>query len=132
VKLLAVLALLAGGFLVVRKLKGAKFPFGTEILQFKQQGASASWNSRADISGMKEVGLSIDANGWVHVEDASASSIVVQVSRKKDLGEYVVITKAVGDDGMASQENYFAYGTDAVFNGVRIKIDLPAEYETEV
>jgi hypothetical protein len=57
---------------------------------------------------------------------------VVQVSRKKDLGEYVVITKAVGDDGMASQENYFAYGTDAVFNGVRIKIDLPAEYETEV
>ena len=132
VKLLAVLALLTGGLLVFRKLKGAKFPFGTEILQFKQQGASASWNSRADISDMKEVGLSIDANGWVHVEDASASTIVVQVSRKKDLGDYVVITKAVGDDGMASQENYFTYGTDAVFNGVRIKIDPPAEDETEV
>jgi uncharacterized protein YegL len=124
-KILAVLALLTLGFLVFRKVKGGKFPFGTEIFQFKQQGASASWNSRADISDMKEVGLSIDSNGWLHIEDADASSIVVRVSRKKDLGDYVVITKAVGDDGMASQENYFFYGTDAVFNGVRIKIDPP-------
>jgi hypothetical protein len=42
-----------------------------------------------------------------------------------------VITKAVGDDGMASQENYFTYGTDAVFNGVRIKIDPPVELEDD-
>lgn len=131
VKFLGVLALLAIGFLVLRKIKGGKFPFGTEISQFKQQGAAASWTSRADISGVKEVGLSIDANGWVHTEDASASAIIVRVSRKKDLGDYVVITKAVGDDGMASQENYFTYGTDAVFNGVRIKIDPPVELEDD-
>jgi hypothetical protein len=125
--LLGALALAAVAFLLIRRSKGGKFPFGTEISQFKQQGASASWSSRADISGMKEIGLSIDANGWVHVEDASASTIVLRVSRKKDLGDYVVITKAVGDDGMASQENYYTYGTDAAFSNVRIKIDPPVD-----
>ena len=126
-KFLGVLALLAIGLLVLRKIKGGKFPFGTEISQYKQQGAVAAWSPRADISGMKEVGLSIDATGWVHADDASASSIIVRVSRKKNLGDYVVVTKAVGDDGMASQENYFTYGTDAAFNGVRIKIDPPVD-----
>ena len=125
--LLGALALAAVAFLLIRRSKGGKFPFGTEISQFKQQGASASWSSRADISGMKEIGLSIDANGWVHVEDASASTIVLRVSRKKDLGDYVVITKAVGDDDMGSQENYFTYGTDAAFSNVRIKIDPPVD-----
>jgi hypothetical protein len=125
--LLGALVLAAVAFLLIRRSKGGKFPFGTEISQFKQQGASASWSSRADISGMKEVGLTIDANGWVHAEDASASSIVLRVSRKKDLGDYVVITKAVGDDDMGSQENYFTYGTDAAFSNVRIKIDPPVE-----
>jgi len=125
--LLGALVLAAVAFLLIRRSKGGKFPFGTEISQFKQQGASASWSSRADISGMKEVGLTIDANGWVHAEDASASSIVLRVSRKKDLGDYVVITKAVGDDDMGSQENYFTYGTDAAFSNVRIKIDPPVD-----
>jgi hypothetical protein len=52
---------------------------------------------------------------------------VLRVSRKKDLGDYVVITKAVGDDDMGSQENYFTYGTDAAFSNVRIKIDPPVD-----
>ena len=129
--ILGTLFLASIAIFLLRRVKGRKFPFGTELHQFKQSGSNAGWSLRGDISSIKEIGLSLDANGWIQFGGEESSSMILRVSRKPNLGDYVLITKAVNDDGMASQEYYFTYGTDAVFNGLRIKIEPPVESEDE-
>ncbi len=125
--ILGAIAIGAATFLLLRRVKGRKFPFGTEVHQFKQEG----WSSRGDISGVKEIGLSVDGNGWIHIGGGEESLMILKASHKPDLGDFVVITKAVNDDEKGSQENYFAYGTDAVVDGIRIKVEAPVESEDE-
>lgn len=127
--LVALLILVVVALLMIVRSRRRKFPLGTELKQYKQQGATASWSLRADLGGLQEVGLVVDANGWLNdTGSTNGAQYIVKKSRKRDMGEVLVISI---DETAGRREHYFTYDTECSLDGLRFKIEMPQEVDDD-
>lgn len=112
------------------RVRQSRFPFGTELKQVKQSGPASSWSLRADLGGMREIGLLVDGNGWLtDAGSTDGARYVVKKSRKSDLGEILIVSIS---ETTGRQEHYFSFDTECVLDGLRFKVELPQEIDDEL
>lgn len=137
---LALIALVA--WLLKRRSASGKFPIGADLKQrISSQGSGAQWSSRVDLGGRKKVGVSYGANGWVNESESGNSDFFVAPSRKKNLGDFVLIIPAQNNSetGQSSEasESYHTFVSESDRNsgvsirGGSIRIEVPEELEEE-
>jgi hypothetical protein len=137
--LLAILVLGLLLWLLRRRSQQGRFPSGTELKQRNvTQNPAANWNTRADLSGLREMRLNVDRNGWlVEAEDDNADLIVRRV-RSRAEGDFVLIQPARGADGEEASEGTRAShafsitgepGGGISVRSTYIRVDLPEELE---
>jgi hypothetical protein len=126
-------------WLARRRSRQGQFPSGTELKQRNiAQNPAANWNTRADLSGLREMRLNVDRNGWlVEAEDENAELIIRRV-RSRAEGDFVLIQPARGVDGEAALEGTRAShafsitgepGSGISVRNTYIRVDLPEELE---
>lgn len=137
--LFAILVLGALLWLARRRSQQGRFPSGTELKQRNvAQNPAANWNTRADLSGLREMRLNVDRNGWlVEAEDDNADLIVRRV-RSRTEGDFVLIQPARGAEGEEALEGTRAShafgvtgepGSGISVRSTFIRVDLPEELE---
>ena len=137
---LVLIALVA--WLLKRRSASGKFPIGADLKQrISSQGSNAQWSSRVDLGGRKKVGVSYGANGWVNESESGNPDFFVAPSRKKNLGDFVLIIPAQNNSetGQSSEasESYHAFVSESDRNsgvsirGGSIRIEVPEELEEE-
>lgn len=136
----ALLGLVA--WILKRRSASGKFPIGADLKQrVSSQSNGAQWSSRVDLSGRKKVGLSYGANGWVNESESGTPDLFVAPSRKKNLGDFVLIIPAQNnpETGQSSEasESYHSFVSESDRNsgvsirGGSIRIEVPEELEEE-
>lgn len=137
---LALLILIA--WMLKRRSASGKFPVGADLKQrISSQGSDARWSSRVDLSGRKKVGISYGANGWVTQSESGTPDFFVAPSRKKNLGDFVLIIPAQNNsetgqsnEGLESFQTYVLEtdrNSGVPIRGGSIRIEIPEELEDE-
>jgi len=140
---LLLLALLGGSlWLLRRRSANGKFPIGAELKQKNTTfGDDVRWNSRADLGGLRKVALSFGQGGWLSESDANEADVIVQRSRRKKLGDFVIIKLArPGIDGTADSEgpesfHSFAFESDTgigiIIRASQIRVEIPTPIDDD-
>lgn len=140
--LLASVLMALMAWLLKRRSASGKFPIGADLKQrVSSQSNGAQWSSRVDLGGRKKVGISYGANGWVNESESGTSDFFVAPSRKKNLGDFVLIIPAQNnpETGQSSEgsESYHTFVSESDRNsgvsirGGSIRIEVPEELEEE-
>jgi len=124
-----------------RRSKQGKFPVGAELRQRNVvQNPAAGWNTRADLSGEREMGFNVDRNGWLIEVDEDQADLVVRRIRSGSDGDFLVIQPArSGESGEASEglraPHAFTVagesGSGIRFRDTFIRVEVPEEVEEE-
>jgi len=129
------------GWYLRRRSRNSKFPSGSEFQQRNiAQNPGAKWNSRADLSGLREVFLSLDRNGWLI--EASKENAVLAVRRlgSKGDGDFVIVQIPRGSGQEAAEQgteatHVFSYqddlGSGIAFKDTFIRVVVPEELDDE-
>lgn len=136
------LLLLAGllWFLRQRSRQG-RFPVGTELRQRNvAQNPAANWNTRADLSGLREMSFSVDRNGWLVEAEEDQADVIVRRMRSRTEGDFVVVQPARGGDGLMAREATQAShafslsgesGGGIPIRNTYIRVEVPEELEDD-
>jgi len=124
-----------------RRSQQSKFPVGAELRQRNvTQNPAAAWNTRADLSGLREMRFSVDRNGWLVEADEDQADIIVRRIRSRTEGDFLVVQPARGGDdaevreGTQASHAFSTSGESGVGIPVRntyIRIEVPEEYEDD-
>jgi len=138
---LALLLLAALWWFVRRRSKQGRFPVGTELRQRNvAQNPAANWNTRADLSGLREMSFSVDRNGWLVEAEEDQADVIVRRIRSRTEGDFVVVQPARGGDGTEAQEGTQASHAFSVsgesgggipIRSTYIRIEVPEELEDD-
>jgi len=138
---LALLLLAALWWFLRRRSKQGRFPVGTELRQRNvAQNPAANWNTRADLSGLREMSFSVDRNGWLVEAEEDQADIIVRRIRSRTEGDFVVVQPARGGDGTEAQEGTQASHAFSVsgesgggipIRSTYIRIEVPEELEDD-
>jgi len=122
-----------------RRSQQSKFPVGAELRQRNvTQNPGAAWNTRADLSGLREMRFSVDRNGWLVEADEDQADIIVRRIRSRTEGDFLVVQPARGGDdaevreGTRASHAFSTPGESGVGIPVRntyIRVEVPEEYE---
>ena len=89
--LLLTLLILMGWYLL-RRSRNSKFPSGAEFQQRNvAQNPAAKWNTRADLSGLREVFFSLDQNSWLNEASKEDANLIVRRLRSSVEGDFIVV-----------------------------------------
>lgn len=137
--LLTLLILL--GWYIRRRSRNSKFPSGAEFQQRNvAQNPAAKWNSRADLSGLREVFLSLDRNGWLIEASKEEAVLAVRKLASKGDGDFVVVQIPSGSgqedaEQGAEATHVFNYqddiGSGIAFKDTFIRVVVPEELDEE-
>jgi LPXTG-motif cell wall-anchored protein len=124
-----------------RRSQQSRFPAGTELRQRNvAQNPAANWNTRADLSGLREMHFSVDRNGWLVEAERDQADVIVRRLRSRTEGDFVVVQPARVGDGTAAQEGSQASHAFSVagesgggipIRNTFIRIEVPEELEDE-
>lgn len=136
------LALVAPGLLIWllrRRAQQGRFPNGTELKQRNvAQNPAANWNTRADLSGLREMRLSVDRNGWLTESEDENADVIIRRVRSRAEGDFVLIQPARGAEEEQAREGASAPhafsitgepGGGISVRNTYIRVDLPEELE---
>ena len=129
------------GWYLLRRSRNSKFPSGAEFQQRNvAQNPSAKWNTRADLSGLREVFLSFDRNGWLIEASKEDANLIVRKLRSSVDGDFVVVQVPRGaGQGEADEgtQAFHAYnfpddpGSGIAYRDTFIRVVVPEELEDE-
>lgn len=138
---LGLLLLAALWWFLRRRSKQGRFPVGTELRQRNvAQNPAANWNTRADLSGLREMSFSVDRNGWLVEAEEDQADIIVRRIRSRTEGDFVVVQPARGGDGTVAQEGTQASHAFSVsgesgggipIRNTYIRVEVPEELEDD-
>jgi len=138
---LGLLLLAALWWFLRRRSKEGRFPVGTELRQRNvEQNPAANWNTRADLSGLREMSFSVDRNGWLVEAEEDQADIIVRRIRSRTEGDFVVVQPARGGDETEAQEGRHASHAFSVsgesgggipIRNTYIRIEVPEELEDD-
>lgn len=140
---IALLASLVLGLLwfLRRRSQQGKFPLGTELRQRNvTQNPGAAWNTRADLSGLREMRFSVDRNGWLVETDEDQAVMIVRRTRSRAEGDFLVVQPASGgDDSEAREGTQASYafsmsgepGAGIPVRNTFIRVEVPEEFEED-
>ena len=137
--LLTLLTLL--GWYLLRRSRNSKFPSGAEFQQRNvAQNPAAKWNTRADLSGLREVFLSLDHNGWLIEASKEDANLIVRRLRSSVEGDFVVVQVPRGagqgeaEEGTQASHAYNFpddLGSGIAYRDTFIRVVVPEELEDE-
>lgn len=138
---LGLLLLAALWWFLRQRSKQGRFPVGTELRQRNvAQNPAANWNTRADLSGLREMSFSVDRNGWLVEAEEDQADIIVRRIRSRTEGDFVVVQPARGGDGTVAQEGTQASHAFSVsgesgggipIRNTYIRVEVPEELEDD-
>lgn len=139
--ILGLLLLAALLWFVRRRSQQGRFPVGTELRQRNvAQNPAANWNTRADLSGLREMSFSVDRNGWLVEAEEDQADIIVRRIRSRTEGDFVVVQPARGGVGTVAQEGTQASHAFSVsgesgggipIRNTYIRVEVPEELEDD-
>lgn len=120
-------------YILRRMRKRSRFPSGAEV---QQRGNAANWMLRVDLGGKREVGIAVDAGGWiVEHDDPGASQLVIRKSSRSDLGDFIIIDRSGGPaaegDSQGLTEEYHTFSSEIIIGGARFRVEVPEDVEDE-
>lgn len=131
----------AAAWLLRQRSQAGKFPEGTELSQRNvAQNPAANWNTRADLSGLREIRFSVDRNGWLVEAEQDQADIIVRRIQSRTEGDFVVVQPARGGEGIETQEGVQAShafsvagesGSGISIRNTFIRVEVPQEIEDE-
>lgn len=135
-------ALLLGlGWYLRRRSRNGKFPYGAEFQQRNvARNPAAKWNTRADLSGLREVFFIVDRNSWlVEASKEDANLTVRKLGSKAEDAFDIVQTPTGAGQGEAEQgvrsTHAFSYaddlGSGINFRDTFIRVVVPEDLEDE-
>ena len=138
--LLLTLLILVGWYLL-RRSRNGKFPSGAEFQQRNvAQNPAAKWNTRAYLSGLREVFLSLDRNGWLIEASKEDANLIVRRLRSSVEGDFVVVQVPRGAGQGEAEEGTqasHAYnfpddpGSGIAYRDTFIRVVVPEQLEDE-
>lgn len=128
-------------WIIWRRISNGKFPQGTELRQRNVlQNPAANWNTRADLSGRREVSFTVDRNGWlIESTDDETDPIVLRI-RPRSKDDFVVIQPpmttpdGISTEGIEAPHGYMFegdHGAGIALRGTFIRVDIPRELDDE-
>ena len=138
--LLLTLLILLGWYLL-RRSRNGKFPSGAEFQQRNvAQNPAAKWNTRADLSGLREVFLSLDRNGWLIEASKEDANLIVRRLRSSVEGDFIVVQVPRGagqgeaEEGTQASHAYNFpddLGSGIAYRDTFIRVVVPEQLEDE-
>lgn len=129
------------GWYLRRRSRNSKFPSGSEFQQRNiAQNPGAKWNSRADLSGLREVFFSLDRNGWLIEASKEDATLAVRRLGSKGDGDFVIVQIPRGSGQEAAEQgteatHVFSYqddlGSGIAFKDTFIRVVVPEELDDE-
>jgi len=124
-----------------RRSKQGRFPVGAELRQRNvERDPAAKWNTRADLSGLREMSFSVGRNGWLVEAEEDQADVIVRRIRSQTEGDFVVVQPARGGDETGAQEGRQASHAFSVsgesgggipVRNTYIRIEVPEELEDD-
>ena len=138
--LLLTLLILMGWYLL-RRSRNSKFPSGAEFQQRNvAQNPAAKWNTRADLSGLREVFFSLDQNSWLNEASKEDANLIVRRLRSSVEGDFIVVqvprSAGQGEAEEGTQASHAYSYPDDVGSGIAyrdtfIRVVVPEQLEDE-